>query len=465
MRKLSVIVWVLAAWALPGAAAGDERLEALVADIVSRAATDSERAANLCKAAEDAADDVPAQVYLLEKAVEYGLKRPSYPDCRAVVAGSLDLLDEKDPDRKDLWTARRLELYRGWYRLAWGSEQKQAAGKELVAVLAGQGAAREKDRAWGEAAASYLEAHSVAAAARLPDSNALMNKYLRANHARRTSVKVRAHLALLAGSPDDVAARTALLTLLVVDMDDPAAAAEHLTEQVSPAWSARIRQAAAETDELDAADCRKLGEWYDKELRARAGSAVAKTIVLSRAQTYYARCLADETDASRDAAVKAALSRVRAELAKLAAPPRTPSRPPPSSSKGSSGTSGRPKGAVEYRGHYYRVVRERVTWDQAKLACEKLGGQLVCIETTEELAFVERLAGSRRLSVGATDERIEGRWTWLNGRPVGEGQKFWYRNEPTGGREQNYGSIMRGGLMDGSKSQSSVSGYICEWGR
>lgn len=118
-----------------------------------------------------------------------------------------------------------------------------------------------------------------------------------------------------------------------------------------------------------------------------------------------------------------------------------------------------------FGGHRYSVLKKRVSWEEAVKECEALGGHLVTIESSEELAFVKRLAGSSRLWVGATDRAREGQWVWLSGRPVPQGGAMWKSGEPNGKTECNYASITSSGLYDSGSPYGSVSGMICEWGR
>lgn len=129
-----------------------------------------------------------------------------------------------------------------------------------------------------------------------------------------------------------------------------------------------------------------------------------------------------------------------------------------SSSRGDS----RPTEAT-FGGHRYRVLRTRVSWEAAAKECEALGGHLVTIESSDELAFVKKLAGSSRLWVGATDRRREGQWVWLSGRPVPQVRTVWASGEPNGGKACSYASITSKGLYDSSSPYASVKGLICEW--
>jgi hypothetical protein len=128
---------------------------------------------------------------------------------------------------------------------------------------------------------------------------------------------------------------------------------------------------------------------------------------------------------------------------------------------------GRPADAVAFGGHWYKVFDEEDgTWHEKKARCEAMGGYLACIETEEEQTFIAKLADGRYLSLGATDEKQEDTWAWINGA------KF----EPFGwmeGQPNNYGECEHylatydcGEWVDVSVEGHDFwmpTGFICEW--
>ena len=68
-----------------------------------------------------------------------------------------------------------------------------------------------------------------------------------------------------------------------------------------------------------------------------------------------------------------------------------------------------------FRGHFYHVVNEPLTWHEAVAYCEQDGGNLVTINSAEEDQFVYNLAPYGWL--GASDEAVEGTWVWVTGEP------------------------------------------------
>jgi hypothetical protein len=123
-----------------------------------------------------------------------------------------------------------------------------------------------------------------------------------------------------------------------------------------------------------------------------------------------------------------------------------------------------PKDAKQFKGHHYLFVGKKVTWGDAKKACEEMGGHLVTITSEKEDDFVNSLAGDRSILIGCTDEEKEGQWIWVTG------EKFvfanWAPNDPNGGRAQNYGFKFmrsRGEWCDVEDFNLNLGGYVCEW--
>ena len=97
------------------------------------------------------------------------------------------------------------------------------------------------------------------------------------------------------------------------------------------------------------------------------------------------------------------------------------------------------EGAVQYRGHFYKLVDDAMYWTDARRACESRGGHLVTIEDADEEDFIENLVEDKgslyHYWLGATDEDSEGDWRWVTGEavPMKEdnwGFEKWCGNQP-----------------------------------
>ncbi len=136
--------------------------------------------------------------------------------------------------------------------------------------------------------------------------------------------------------------------------------------------------------------------------------------------------------------------------------------------------------ALEFQKNTYRFIEvPGISWADAKQACEKLGGQLACIETREELEFIGNLKGSSSAIAWVGGYRDEhGPFRWINGKPVtfaGGGQPTIYGVERSASEEFFFLSVVKNGVivcrpgdgaampeMGGTLGQD-VGGYVCEW--
>ena len=62
--------------------------------------------------------------------------------------------------------------------------------------------------------------------------------------------------------------------------------------------------------------------------------------------------------------------------------------------------------------------------------------------------------------VGASDQKKEGRWRWLNGEPIRK--RMWKDGQPNGKRKEN-AAILYESLHDAKSKETWIRGFICEW--
>lgn len=113
---------------------------------------------------------------------------------------------------------------------------------------------------------------------------------------------------------------------------------------------------------------------------------------------------------------------------------------------------------LEYNGHYYGLSQNKLSWEDAKVSCEEVGGQLVCINTEDEQALVEKLLGfapSGNRWIGAY--KADGLWQWVDGEVIGYNN--WDPGEPNANADtaQIYYSNFKWDDAPGTLY------YICEW--
>lgn len=139
-----------------------------------------------------------------------------------------------------------------------------------------------------------------------------------------------------------------------------------------------------------------------------------------------------------------------------------PASPPPSATVKAI----HPADAVAFNGHWYKVIDEKKSWQEAKSACEALGGMLACIESEAEQRFIANLADGRYLYLGATDEVKEDTFVWLSGAPFS--YTCWMEGQPNNyGDDENYlATYDAGNWVDVAAEGSGFwmpTGFICEW--
>lgn len=120
-----------------------------------------------------------------------------------------------------------------------------------------------------------------------------------------------------------------------------------------------------------------------------------------------------------------------------------------------------------FKGHKYELYNESMTWESAKLFCEKKGGHLVTISDEKENEFVNGMR-CRNLStdyqqsiwLGGSDTANEGTWSWITGEPFTYSN--WELNEPNGGTTQNYLQMYSSGNWDDVQNEAGRF-VVCEY--
>jgi len=87
---------------------------------------------------------------------------------------------------------------------------------------------------------------------------------------------------------------------------------------------------------------------------------------------------------------------------------------------------------LEYKGHTYYMSKQTATWNEAKEICEKNGGHLVTITSTEENEAIITCLKAKKINkdvwIGYTDSREERNWEWITGEE--SSFTYWAKNEP-----------------------------------
>jgi hypothetical protein len=123
---------------------------------------------------------------------------------------------------------------------------------------------------------------------------------------------------------------------------------------------------------------------------------------------------------------------------------------------------GVPGDAKLFNGKWYRVYLEKGGWKAARQKCERLGGQLVVIPDEPTQVYVKNLTNNLFLWLGATDEKVEGLWRWVDGTAMTF--TAWDNHQPDNmnGR-QHYLRSTQTGKWDDEFENGNAVGFICEW--
>lgn len=123
-------------------------------------------------------------------------------------------------------------------------------------------------------------------------------------------------------------------------------------------------------------------------------------------------------------------------------------------------------------GHSYQLFENKVvSWEQAKVHCEKINAHLATITDKKEQTFIANklLKGrSTRFLLGGSRNNPTSEWQWITGEKWNYSHWDKKNNEPNNHNEAGYTAIY-GSLTDSSYLWSNITsstytlGYICEW--
>jgi len=139
-----------------------------------------------------------------------------------------------------------------------------------------------------------------------------------------------------------------------------------------------------------------------------------------------------------------------------------PSDAPPAKKEAPAGV---PKDARFFNGKWFLVFAERCSWQAARDKCQAIGGQLVVIPDRATNEFATGLAEGRQLWLGATDEKEEGRWLWVDGAEMrfSHFDKDQPDNKNSKKEPEDHLLIRANGFWNDANQLTEKSGYICEW--
>lgn len=114
---------------------------------------------------------------------------------------------------------------------------------------------------------------------------------------------------------------------------------------------------------------------------------------------------------------------------------------------------------INWNGHTYQYISDRLSWFDAEQACEDIGGHLATVTSETEKLMVSAAVGNNSVWIGGK-KGYDCSWEWI----TGEEWQFenWNNGEPNnaGGREVIIQSNSNGW---NDTNIGDVSGYVCEW--
>jgi len=290
--RMTIIAFVLAAPAL--SAPEDEALQAfnsLYGEEMKRVlatpdtADDVQLAAKLLEAAKSVTGQPALLAVLCEKATEIG--KPTAGG-RVTAIQAMELLAEKVPERKAACLDKIVALRQMDYDAS-RAEGKAPAGEALIAALLTLTDAKMQAGDAAAASDACRKALVVAIMIKSESRTAIQAKLEPLAATQKAAQKVAALKARLESTPTDAATRTDLVKTLVMELDDPAAAAKFVDSTIDATLQKFVPAAAKGLEQTPELACKELGDWYRGMADQAAGPA--RTPMATRAKAYYGRFL------------------------------------------------------------------------------------------------------------------------------------------------------------------------------
>ncbi len=265
------------------------------------------------------------------------------PRSAIIAADAMGLLAERSVsvDVKFDALTRQASLLQRAQSIMLGDEQT-AATERLIEALLNMASLSADQAQWEPAMAYATQATQLAEQAGSSRTAAVQEAIDRLKVRRR----IAALLQRRQQDPTDVAAADELLKLYLIELDDPAKAAEYQFTASDALLKQHVAAASRDLNTLNAAECLSLGDWYRQLLKQ--ATPMARPAIAARARGYYERYLKLHTheDAARQGAI-AALGTLEDIVARLNAgsgadlipdaPPATTPMPQPQTPTASTG--------------------------------------------------------------------------------------------------------------------------------
>ncbi|XP_022792621.1 aggrecan core protein-like [Stylophora pistillata] len=113
----------------------------------------------------------------------------------------------------------------------------------------------------------------------------------------------------------------------------------------------------------------------------------------------------------------------------------------------------------------YKMFKTEVTFFEANSSCLNGGAELVSIEESQELSFLDELLIKEhvdKIYVGMTDIAEEDRWVWMDGSPV-TFDPLWHGNHPNGGTNENCGEYVKQHGFHDKNCETDKRPFVCKY--
>uniref|UniRef100_A0A8D0G2I9 C-type lectin domain-containing protein n=1 Tax=Sphenodon punctatus TaxID=8508 RepID=A0A8D0G2I9_SPHPU len=119
-----------------------------------------------------------------------------------------------------------------------------------------------------------------------------------------------------------------------------------------------------------------------------------------------------------------------------------------------------PPGWFWFQRKCYYFSQSTQTWAEAKTVCALVRARLVVIDSQEKQEFLKRKRPKSRVHwLGLSDQKTEGKWLWVDGRPLE--LSFWSSGEPNNSNKEDCASMDVDGRWNDLPCTTSDY-WICE---
>lgn len=273
-------------------------------------------ARRLVRAADEPRCDAVMAGVLCEEAADLAVAHPSGFE---VAVGALVRVTLRDPARAVPAAQRIADIRQRQFQA--GSRAGQAtSGPAYLDALRTAAAWQLSADEFGEAADLLKQASSMARVLRSPRAADVAGWVTAVGRAARSETTARRHEKILERRPNDVRIREQLVRTYLLNLDDPASAAEHLEGVEDKALRKYLPAVGKGVEAAPELACLELGDWYRSLIQEAPPEA--KPAIACRTAAYYERFIRLHPQADADMArARRDLGIMQTELDRLGGSP------------------------------------------------------------------------------------------------------------------------------------------------